>query len=113
MKILINESQVRFLMREFGEGVSDRDVWLEGVYQWTDKPMFEYTGSEIIAYGPDNEYLGYWDDEQGIGFFVTEYIDDEENDYYFDDGYDESISPEATQDLESFHGDELKLKDLI
>jgi hypothetical protein len=74
MKILINESQVRFLMREFGESVSDRDVWLEGIYQWTDKPMFEYSGSEIIAYGSDNEYLGYWDDEQSIGFVVTEYI---------------------------------------
>jgi hypothetical protein len=113
MKVLINEHQVRFLMREFGERVSDRDVWLEGIYQWTDKPMFEYSGSEIIAYGSDNEYLGYWDDEQSIGFVVTEYIDDEEDDYYFDDGYDESISPEAMQDLESFHGDELKLKDLI
>jgi len=111
MKILINEQQVRFLMREFGEGVSDRDTWLEGIYEWTPKPFFEYSLSEIIAYGEDGEYLGYWDDEQGIGFVVTEYIDDEEDDYYFDDEedgyYDESISPEAMQDLEAFHGDDL------
>lgn len=109
MKILINEQQVRFLMREFGESVSDRDVWLEGIYEWTSKPLFEHSTNEIIAYGEDGEYLGYWDYEQGIGFVVTEYIDEEDDDYYFDedDYYDESISPEAMQDLEAFHDDEL------
>lgn len=108
MKVLITEDQVRLLMREFGERVSDRDTWLEGIYNLTSDPRFESSSYEVIAFGEDGEYLGYWDKEQKHGFVVNEYIDD-------NDGFDveESISPESMQDYDAFFGDELKLTDLI
>lgn len=104
MRILITEEQVRLLMREFGETVSDWDTWLAGIYDWTKKPQFDHSEHEVIAFGEDEEYLGYWDSEQKSGFVVTELIDDE---------MEETISPEALQDIDAFHGDNLKLSDLI
>lgn len=106
MKVLITEEQVRLLMREFGESVSDRDTWLKGIYNLTSDPRFESSSYEVIAFGEDGEYLGYWDKEQKHGFVVNEYIDD-------NDEIDEMISPESMQDYDAFFGDELKLTDLI
>jgi len=108
VKVLITEEQVRLLMREFGESVSDRDTWLEGIYNLTSDPRFESSSYEVIAFGEDGEYLGYWDKEQNIGFVVNEYIDDDES-----IDIEVSLSPEAKQDLDAFFGDELKLTDLI
>ena len=108
MKVLITEEQVRLLMREFGESVSDRDTWLKGIYNLTSDPRFESSSYEVIAFGEDGEYLGYWDKEQKHGFVVNEYIDD--NDIF---DVEESISPEAMQDYDAFFGDELKLTDLV
>lgn len=108
MKVLITEEQVRLLMREFGESVSDRDTWLEGIYNLTSDPRFESNSYEVIAFGEDGEYLGYWDKEQKHGFVVNEYIDDNDD---FDMG--ESISPESMQDYDAFFGDDLKLTDLV
>lgn len=105
MKVLITEEQVRLLMREFGESVSDRDTWLEGIYNLTSDPRFESSSYEVIAFGEDGEYLGYWDKEQKHGFVVNEYINDDE--------IDEMVSPESIQDYDAFFGDELKLTDLI
>ena len=105
MKVLITEEQVRLLMREFGESVSDRDTWLEGIYNLTSDPRFESSSYEVIAFGEDGEYLGYWDKEQKHGFVVNEYINDDE--------IDEMVSPELIQDYDAFFGDELKLTDLI
>ena len=108
MRVLITEEQVRLLMREFGERVSNSDTWLEGIYNLTSDPRFESSSYEVIALGEDGEYLGYWDKEQKHGFVVNEYIDDNDD---FDMG--ESISPESMQDYDAFFGDELKLTDLI
>ena len=108
MKLLITEEQVRLLMREFGEGVESRDTWLNGIYKLTSNPRFDTSENEVVAFGEDEEYLGYWDKEQNIGFVVNEYIDDNED---FDMG--ESISPESMQDYDAFFGDELKLTDLV
>ena len=105
MKVLITEEQVRLLMREFGESVSDRDTWLEGIYNLTSDPRFESSSYEVIAFGEDGEYLGYWDKEQKHGFVVNEYINDDE--------IDEMVSPESIHDYDAFFGDELKLTDLI
>ncbi len=105
MKVLITEEQVRLLMREFGESVSDRDTWLKGIYNLTSDPRFESSSYEVIAFGEDGEYLGYWDKEQKHGFVVNEYINDDE--------IDEMVSPESIQDYDAFFGDELKLTDLI
>ena len=105
MKVLITEEQVRLLMREFGESVSDRDTWLKGIYNLTSDPRFESSSYEVIAFGEDGEYLGYWDKEQKHGFVVNEYINDDE--------IDEMISPESMQYYDAFFGDELKLTDLI
>jgi hypothetical protein len=104
MKILVTEEQVRLLMREFGETVSDWDTWLAGIYDWTNNPQFDHSIHEVIAFGEDGEYLGYWDSDQNSGFVVTELVDDE---------MEETISPEDLQDIESFHGDNLRLSDLI
>ena len=108
MKVLITEEQVRLLMREFGERVSNSDTWLEGIYNLTSDPRFESSSYEVIAFGEDGEYLGYWDKEQKHGFVVNEYIDDDET-----IDIEVSLSPEAKQDLDAFFGDELKLTDLI
>ncbi len=105
MKVLITEEQVRLLMREFGESVSDRDTWIKGIYNLTSDPRFESSSYEVIAFGEDGEYLGYWDKEQKHGFVVNEYINDDE--------IDEMVSPESIQDYDAFFGDELKLTDLI
>jgi len=107
MKVLITEEQVRLLMREFGEGVESRDIWLEGIYNLTSNPRFDTSQHEVIAFGEDGEYLGYWDKEQNHGFVVNEYIDDNDD---FD--MEESISQEAMQDYDAFF-DELKLTDLV
>ena len=108
MKVLITEEQVRLLMREFGERVLNRDLWLEGIYNLTSEPRFESSSYEVIVFGEDGEYLGYWDKEQKHGFVVNEYIDNNDD---FD--VEESISPESMQDYDAFFGDELKLTDLI
>ena len=108
MKVLITEEQVRLLMREFGEVVESRDIWLEGIYNLTSNPRFDTSQHEVIAFGEDGEYLGYWDKSENHGFVVNEYIDDNDD---FD--MEESMSPEANQDLEAFFGDELKLTDLV
>jgi hypothetical protein len=108
MKVLITEEQVRLLMREFGESVSDRDTWLKGIYNLTSNPRFESSQHEVIAFGEDGEYLGYWDKSENHGFVVNEYIDDNDD---FD--MEESISPEDMQDYDAFFGDELKLTDLV
>lgn len=71
MKSLIK----KVLLREFGETIDDYNLWVEMIYQWVDKPRYEYDGPEIIAYTEEGQYLGYWDEEQGIGFVVTEIID--------------------------------------
>jgi hypothetical protein len=107
VKVLITEEQVRLLMREFGESVSDRDNWLEGIYNLTSDPRFESSSYEVIAFGEDGEYLGYWDKKQDHGFVVNEYIDDNDD---FD--MEESMSQEAMQDYDAFF-DELKLTDLV
>jgi hypothetical protein len=108
MKVLITEEQVRLLMREFGEVVESEDAWLEGVKKLLSEPRFEASQHEVIAFGEDGEYLGYWDKSENHGFVVNEYIDDNED---FD--MEESISPEAMQDYDAFFGDELKLTDLV
>jgi len=108
VKVLITEEQVRLLMREFGERVLNRDLWLEGIYNLTSEPRFESSSYEVIVFGEDGEYLGYWDKEQKHGFVVNEYIDNNDD---FD--VEESISPESMQDYDAFFGDELKLTDLI
>ncbi len=94
MKLLITEEQVRLLMREFGERVSYYQDWLDGIYKLTSNPSFVSNSYEEIALGEDEEYLGYWDTEQNIGFVVNEYVDDNE-------------------DYDAFFGDELKLTDLV
>lgn len=71
MKSLIK----KVLLREFGETIDDYNTWLELVYQWVSNPMFEYEGPETIAYTEEGQYLGYWDQEQEMGFVVTEIID--------------------------------------
>jgi hypothetical protein len=98
MKILINEEQRRILMREFGERVSNWNEWLEGIYEWTANPQFDHSTHEIVAYDGE-EYLGYWDSEDGSGFVVTELVG-------------ETMSPELIQDLDAFHGDDLNLSNL-
>jgi len=108
MKVLITEEQVRLLMREFGEVVESEDAWIEGIRNLSSEPRFESSSYEVIAFGEDGEYLGYWDKEQKHGFVVNEYIDDNDD---FDMG--ESISPESMQDYDAFFGDDLKLTDLV
>jgi hypothetical protein len=99
MKVLINENKNRFLMKEFGDNVSNWNDWLEGIYEFTSSPQFENSGYEVVAYGVNGEYLGYWDSDYDTGFVVTEMVD-------------ETISPELMQDLKAFHGDSLKLSNL-
>jgi hypothetical protein len=108
MKVLITEEQVRLLMREFGEVVESEDAWLEGVKKLLSEPRFEASQHEVIAFGEDGEYLGYWDKSENHGFVVNEYIDDNDD---FD--MEESMSPEDMQDYDAFFGDELKLTDLV
>ena len=108
MKVLITEEQVRLLMREFGEGVESEDAWLEGVYNLSSEPRFEASQHEVIAFGEDGEYLGYWDKSENHGFVVNEYIDDNDD---FD--MEESMSPEAMKDYGALFDDELKLTDLV
>ena len=52
MKSLIK----KVLLREFGEMVTDYDVWLGSIYEWDETPMFDYTSDEIIAYDGDENY---------------------------------------------------------
>jgi hypothetical protein len=70
MKSLIK----KILLREFGESVTDYDTWLEGIYDWTINPNFEYIGVETIVYDENGNYLGYWDNETNSGIVVTETI---------------------------------------
>ena len=65
----------KVLLREFGETIDDYDTWLESIYEWTSKPIYQYSGDETIAYNENENYLGYWDHEQNSGFVVTELVD--------------------------------------
>jgi len=98
MEIINNKKRRKTLMREFGEMVSSWNEWLKGVYEWVDNPQFDHSTHEIVAYNGD-EYLGYWDSEDESGFVVTELVG-------------ETMSPELMQDIEAFHGDDLKLGSL-
>jgi hypothetical protein len=65
----------KILLREFGETIEEYDEWLKMIYKWTTNPIYNYDGIEIIAYNPEGQYLGYWDEDQNLGFVVTEIID--------------------------------------
>ena len=65
----------KVLLREFGEKIINYDDWLTFIYQWTDRPSFEYGGSDISVYDGGGIYLGYWDDDKNFGFVITNYVD--------------------------------------